>query len=179
MNTPQLDNIERTEELTRFENWVNELAASNSSTLVFNDGQEHAAILFGTIFGTTKEKVCIYCDNMCSMVTATADYYNALEACKKRGVEVRILLDTMDKKVLDQPIFCLVNKQEDVKFVPDDKRGYIKKKLNGLDVHFTVADGKIYRMEYDIKNFKAIASFNDPEMSNTLTTVFDEVWNAA
>ena len=178
MDTP-LSSIERTEELTQYENWINDLAASDSSTLVFNDGHEHAAILFGTIFRTAKKRICIYCDNMCGIVTGTTDYYNALAECKKRGVKVNVLLNSLETDVLRQPVFNLIDKQNEVKLVPAGKEDYIQTKLNNLNVHFTVADGKIYRIEYDIENFKAIASFNDEKMGDTLTNVFDEVWNAA
>ena len=174
----QLSSIERTEELTQYENWIKDLAASDSSTLVFNDGQEHAAILFGTIFRTAQKRICIYCDNMCGIVTGTTDYYNALAECKKRGVKVNVLLNSLDADVSKQPVFNLIDKNE-VKLVPADKCGYIQSKLNNLNVHFTVADGKIYRIEYDIEKFKAIASFNDEKMGDTLTKVFDEVWNVA
>lgn len=179
MNSTSFKNIERTEDLNQYEIWLRNLAKSDSSTIVFNDGKEYAAILFRTIFDAATKDVCIYCENMNGEVSETFDYYNALKDCKGRNVKVRVLLNTSDKSVLDHPIFNIVDKQTDVKFVTDDMHEAMKKKLNNLDVHFTVADGKIYRLEYDTNHFKAIASFNDEMMSKELGTVFDEIWNAA
>lgn len=166
--------IEKTPELQEYEDWLQNLADKRMCTPVFNEGKEHAAILLKTIFKNADKYVYIYCCCLRDELTGIEDYHEALEAYIKKGKKIHVLLN--DPNVdLNRPIFQLIGR-ENIKILDETKIELIDKALNKQNVHFTLADDCIYRMEYDIENFKALASFNDKRVGEVLKNAFERAW---
>lgn len=155
--------------LISYEKFLKELAVSNKSDIVANKGLEHAALLLKTIFNTAQSNVDIFCGTLRSDLSRTEDYYNSLKDCIERGVKVRVIFTGENTQMVPEMIRTLF----------DSHRENVETKhihFDALTTHFTIADDRIFRMEYDIDNFKAYASFNDKEYTSTLAEIFNRAW---
>ena len=165
----ELKKITMNESLTSYEKFLKELAANNKSDIVANKGLEHAALLLKTIFNTAQSNVDILCGTLRSDLSRTEDYYNSLKDCIERGVKVRVIFTGKNTKMVPEMIRTLFDSHREnveIKEMPS----------SALTAHFTIADDRIFRMEYDIVNFKAYASFNDKEYTSTLQEIFNTAW---
>ncbi|MDE5702282.1 hypothetical protein [uncultured Bacteroides sp.] len=168
--------IEKTPELQEYENWLQKLAVKKLNTPVFNEGREHAAILLKTIFEHANEYVYIYCCCLRDELTGIGDYYEALKSYIQKGKTIRVLLNGTKSEIDERrSIFQLIG-SDNYKILTKEQREQIEKKLNKQNVHFTLADDCVYRMEYDIEHFKALASFNDRNVGAVLKNAFESVW---
>lgn len=166
--------IEKTPELQEYEAWLQNLADKKQNAAVFNEGKEHAAILLKTIFEHAENYVYIYCSCLRDELTGIEDYYKALEGYIRKGKEIKVLLNNPDVD-LNRPIFSVIGR-ENIKVLTEDQKKSMEKALNKQNVHFTLADDCIYRMEYDVEHFKALASFNDKSVGLVLKKAFEGAW---
>ena len=71
----------------------------------------------------------------------------------------------------------------EVKRITDSDRAYVKYVLSSIkcngDYNFSVFDNTMFRLEYDIDQYKAIGSFNDPSWCKILNALFDVVYESA
>ena len=45
--------------------------------------------------------------------------------------------------------------------------------------NFSVFDNEMFRFEYDVVNFKAYGSFNEPAIGQSMVALFDDCFDAA
>lgn len=168
--------IEKTPELQEYEAWLQGLAAKRVNTPVFNEGREHAAILLKTIFEHANEYVYIYCCCLRDALTGIEDYYEALKNYIRKKKKIRVLLNGTESEIdEDRSIFKLIGR-DNYRILTKKQKELMEQALNKQNVHFTLADDCIYRMEYDIEHFKALASFNDRNVGLVLKNAFESVW---
>jgi len=169
-------NIEKTPELQDYETWLQNLATNKINTPVFNEGREHAAILLKTIFEHASEYVYIYCCCLRDELTGIEDYYKALQNYVQQKKKIRVLLNGTKAEIDEsRPIFQLIGR-DNYKILTKKQKEQMEQKLNRQNIHFTLADDCIYRMEYDIEHFKALASFNDKNVGLVLKNAFESAW---
>ena len=163
------------EELKKYAERMQFLADKRLNSPVFNEGREHALILLKTIFSTAEDYIYIYCAQLRDELSGNEEYYEALENFKKKGKTLRIILSDADVD-LNRNIFKLIG-AENIRILKSEQKTMMEDNLNHLKAHFTLADDSIYRLEYDIENFKALASFNDKKIGMILKNAFEGVWN--
>jgi hypothetical protein len=169
-----LSHLELSDELLMYKNLLNKSAKENSNWPIFNEGKEHAAILMATIFGCAEKYVYLYCNGLNSQLSSIDVYYNALEKCIQKGVEIRLALQSESSN----PAIELIksNPKNKVVVLSSELDNSIKNRLNNMDIHFAVSDDRRYRMEYDKINMKAISSFNDGQVALTLKKAIEPVF---
>jgi hypothetical protein len=162
-------------ELKSYQKLLEESASSESKWPVFNDGKEHAAILMSVIFKNAKDYVYLYSRALSTDLSRFDIYYESLNDCINRGVDIKLLLQSQNAFSVDNPSIELIKnkKSENVKILTIEQSEVLKQRLNDMDIHFAVSDGKRYRLEYDIRDRKATSSFNDPSVANVLKGAFD------
>jgi hypothetical protein len=107
-------------------------------------------------------------------------YYKSLDDCINRGVDIKLLLQSQNALSVENPSIELINnkKSENVKILTVEQSYILKQKLNNMDIHFAVSDGKRYRLEYNIRDRKATSSFNDPSVANVLKEAFHAAFDS-
>ena len=151
-------------------------AADNKlNNVIYNKGEEHAIIIFHNIFRTAEREIVLYAKNIFSLdnkVTTNAKYISSLtNFLEKEGTKLKIVLtdcnaDT-DTNILREHLMLYRDKIE----IKANEQQTVK--IDDTLIHFCTADGRMYRMEYDIKDRKARCNFND----QTSCTKFNSIFN--
>jgi hypothetical protein len=167
--------------MKQYKDYISKLAREGKNEIFFNSGPEHAAFVMGTIFENANAYVKIYAANFSGQISNKPDYQNGLEKYLLKGKKVKILLQS-DKfnSVKEKPdvfrllkFYSLINpNQIEIKTHPYR----LVENEGDSEIHFTVADNKMYRIEEDVDSFTARGNFNNGEEAATLSNLFDKVW---
>jgi hypothetical protein len=174
---------ENIEELLKYEKKVKSLAITKSEMLYFNSGADHASIVMESIFNTSNNLIKIFAgdfnDEVCQK---TGDrYVKALKNYLLKGKKIMVLLNELENKekynlILD--VLKQYSSSDKYKQNISVKLTTFKPQQDGLNVHFTLGDDLMYRLEYDTKNFLAEFSFNRKDKVASLTKIFDSVYQS-
>lgn len=168
-----------------YEESVYHLAEEQSSNIIFNEGDDHAIVIFSNIFRKAKNHVNLYAKNIFAVdnvVTQSQQYINELTSfLNKNNTHLNILLneyneDTDNNALRDaiRPYFN--NEQRRIQFKVNPSQ-FVK--MGDKYVHICIADSKLYRVEYDIKRRKAICCFNgEEEVTEALGQAFNEIFDS-
>ncbi|MDR3245655.1 MAG: hypothetical protein LBT50_04410 [Prevotellaceae bacterium] len=161
------------------------LAKNKVDDLIFNSGDEHAAIIFSNIFSNSDYQVKIFAGNLQNAVTEKPEYISSIAGLLYRGARLEILLDNFDDSVKkDSDLFKKLHYYEkrvsikctNTRFyatrVTDD--GHVKD-----HVHFCTGDSGMYRLETDTEKRSARCNFNDSPFVEFLNGLFDETFKTA
>ena len=157
---------------------VSYYADNKKNNVLSNEGKEHAVIVFENIFRTAEKKVSIYARNIFSpdnTVTSSTPYVEEIKKfLSKPNTSMQILLQEYDKELSYNVL------RDELKKYPDRvtvKVISVKKVKEGeAFVHFCIADGRMYRMEYDTGDRKARCNFNDSETVAKYQDVFTRLY---
>jgi len=178
MSNILLEPFKWTPELKEYQALLEKSASTDSKWPVFNGGKEHAAILMSIIFKYAKDYVYLYSYSLSPELSRLDIYYESLNECINRGVKVKLLLQSSEAFDKDNPSIDIIRKNpSNIILLTEKQDKNLKKSLNEMDIHFAVSDNKRYRLEYNIKDRKAISSFNDPSVANTLKNAFESVFS--
>lgn len=149
----------------------------------YNKGQEHAAFVMSKIFEKSSNEVKIFAGCFSGEISNSQIYQEALVDFISRGQKVKILLQ---KKEFDQYFkdngipqtidilkyyHILYPNKIEVKIHPYKYKTHEKE-----EVHFTIGDDKMYRLEVDTKSFQARGNFNDPIKTKEFDALFEDIW---
>lgn len=172
---------ENIEELLKYEKKVKSLAITKSEMLYFNSGADHASIVMESIFNTSNNLIRIFAGNFNDEVCQkTGDrYVKALKNYLLKGKKIIVLLNELESKekynlILD--VLKQYSSSDKYKQNISVRLTTFKPQQDGLNVHFTLGDDLMYRLEYDTKNFLAEFSFNRKDKVASLTQIFDSVY---
>lgn len=167
-----------TDEIKAYQDLVNSMAEKNSTELLPNAGEIHAAIVMSKLFDKTDHTVNMALGSFSGKVSNQDNYLQSLENCINKHVKFRILfLDNpneesaaynllMSKKAQNYPIeFSLASPETRARFQKKDK-----------PFHFAVFDSDKYRLEVDTSQHIAWVCFNSPENAAKLNAMFDQVF---
>lgn len=158
-------------------NYIDSLAKEAKNEEFFNSSEEHAKIVLTAIMRYAKRYVNIYCESMMSEVSNNEEYLKVVQGFLEKGGNMNILLNNYDENIVNKGIYKILSYYPNkikIKKIEDPAN---KIKYNGNPVHFTVADGKAFRLETDIVNKKAWGNFNDPVDGKVLDDVFYRVFS--
>lgn len=164
--------------LSEYEAALSQLAERRESHVFYNEGNEHALIVFKTIFDNAQKEVYIVAKDLTNAeVSNDPQYIESLRAFLERdGAKLNVMLTSFDNDIaLEKPIFKTIYES------PAYKKGNVQvynlngKKFKDGDnvVHFCFADGQMYRIETDTENRKARGNFNDCDVANSLLANFN------
>jgi sugar-specific transcriptional regulator TrmB len=174
---------ESTEELIRYENKVKSLANTKSNELHYNSGADHASIVMESIFDTASEEIKIFAGNFNEEVCQKPGerYIQSLKRYLLKGMKIKVLLNdsaTIGQKNL---VLSLLKRYSSNDFYKDNISVKTTNKTVSRDdfdnIHFTVGDNRMFRLEYDTQSFLAEFSFNREEKSKSLSVEFDTIFN--
>lgn len=164
--------------LEAYKKSIESLADSKDSMIFMNSGKEHAAIVMGNIFKHSKKDIRVFAGNLNGDVSNSPYYQKYLSKFLDSGGKLKILLQEYDENNPPE-IFNLFSsidffypenveiKLSNTALVSDDTNN---------NIHFTVGDSSMYRIENDVDKYLAKGSFNSPEKANYLIEIFDDIF---
>lgn len=171
-------------ELFIYEKEVKFLAKSRSDVLYYNSGANHASIVMESIFNTALSEIKIFAGNFNDEVCSNQGdrYVKALKGYLLKGKKLKVLLNdvnTIGSYNLILDVLKQYASSEKFKNNISVRTTVVKPKQDSFDIHFTVGDNSMYRLEYDTQKFLAEFSFNRPEKAKSLASRFDEIYETA
>lgn len=177
------------DELEEYREAVEYYAAKKINYLLFNKGDEHAKIILENIFKNANSIIRIAARSLSNEVASNDAYINSLtEFLNKPKTELRIFLSDTDfdlntcgnRKLWNAIIQTRAFSEERivVKKARDERFFKIKNDEGKSSlVHFTTADGFMYRLETDIVLRTARCNFNDKTYTKLLDDLYDNNFN--
>ncbi len=154
-----------------FKKMVEECRKNESPKTIFNASKDHALVLFQELFTASiehKEDVKIISGHL------DDSFYNDLsidlESCVGKGMAVEVIV--LNDRDLSSNKFA--------KIIQNSDRCSITQLPTGNKIssaHFILVGNSRFRAETDHDQAKAIASFNNPSVGETLTEIFASVKN--
>lgn len=159
--------------LRDYESYIKNLAKEDKDEVFFNSSDSHALIVLKQIVQSVNTELKIYCGNLCTNVSNDKGYLDALkDFLNKKGAKLKVLFADFSEEFYGKPIYNLfINHREKIELRSVLPNHIITK--DGMPVHFTIGDLKMYRLETDIKNKKAIGNFNDVGSTGVLCKIFN------
>lgn len=161
--------------------YIENLVLNNEPIIFQNSSSEHASAVMSSIFKYSKERVRILAGSLCGDVSSDEKYIQELRMFLNRNGKIQILLDDFNGKlnpavanVLSDAYFFNPNQ---VEIRQTDKK--VTNSANNQNIHFTVGDKKMFRLEEDTVKYFAKCSFNSPEISSILISSFDALFLSA
>ena len=165
--------------MRQYEEYINQLVQQQKDEVFYNSGPDHAAAVMSAIFNSGNRYIKIYAGELDKRVSKQRHYENSLESfLRKDGVTLKIILQRYNKE--EEPeIFDLLryyNLLDPAKIEIKTHNFRVARGLETGEVHFTVADDRMYRVEDDVINFTAEGNFNDAKRSLELSHLFDQMF---
>lgn len=158
--------------------FVEALATEGENKIFFNSGPLHAAAVMSTIFKHANKNVKIFAGDFSGAVSNREIYLSQLNNYLARpDTNLEIILQN-DSNIHKSKIFDVLRGKRNVKLTQSPFKVTRRVLEDDVPVHFTVADGKMFRIETDVDNFYAECNFNDVEKASQLTSLFDNLMNS-
>lgn len=155
-----------------FRYMVRQLIAVNSPSLIRNDSPAHARILLEEMFANAKESAYVYCGRISDEVWGGEGLARAVREAISRKVEVRFIVQRPEEIPADSAVAAVLRESGG-----GTMRG-LSRSL-GIDSHFAVFDGKMFRFEKSDEKKTAIACVNGPETARKLRSLAQDMLSVA
>ena len=164
-----------------YEKAVRYFADNKIDNVLSNSGKEHAVVIFDNMFRTAEKEICLYARDIFSesnAVTVSPPYKESLRKfLNKDGTKLRIVLKNYDENTSCNSLRDIVKQYASKVELRKNVRGEVK--IGNTNVHFSIADGRMYRLEYDTEDRKARCNFNDANAVSKYQTVFNQLFEAS
>jgi len=158
--------------------YISQLAHENKSVVFFNSGPKHASFVMSTIFSKAKHTVKIFAGNLDGPVSKNRQYKEELEDFLNRDGKLEILLQeyNIEKEfnLKNMLSYHLLSGNMNIKI--KKVNATVIDTRNNKEVHFSVADDTMYRLETDLKKYIAEGNFNDKVAVKNLVSTFDKMY---
>ena len=156
-----------------------EFNAKRKNNFMFNNkGSDMALIVFRSIFRNATKNIKIVAKNLDNEVTNHIEYITALESfLGQSNCKLEILVSEHTQQNDEEKLFKMLTKYKGKVFIKTISNGRTFKDDKGRIIHFCIADGHMYRLEYDIENRMAECNFNDVKEYALLDGLFSSVFN--
>lgn len=160
---------------------VEYFANNKVDNVLSNSGNEHAVVIFANMFKTAERNVCLYAKDIFSVenvVSVSPLYMESLRKFLDKGdTKLRIVLKDYDEVTSCNILRDMLKQYTSKIELRRNKRGEVK--IGDNSVHLCIADGRMYRVEYDTESRKARCNFNDINAVSKYQTVFNQLFEAS
>lgn len=166
---------------SEYREMLEKLLKEDSSTIISNGSTDHATTLIEKLFQMAKEDVTIFSGKLDEIVYGQAGVVDAAGSflVTDKGT-ISIVVECQDEEVSDKDIMSSegsflykLRKRFGDSVLSQVKLFRTKNNTETFKSHFFVADNKGFRFEPDSTKHEALASFNNIDISNKLTSMFD------
>jgi|GEM_PF-2169553 len=168
-------------EIEDFKKAVKTLAESNNDFVFNHKGRNQGSYVLGTIFKHAEDYVKMFVGDFNGAISDNEYYLDNLERFLNRGGKIRVLIQ--DIRTVPPKAYKLISRYKGIK--KDDQEKVIIERINEkvmlewenekTEMHFAIADDKMFRIEYDINKYKGVASFNSPDVVEKLNKKFNQL----
>jgi len=145
-----------------------------------NPGSDHAEAALVFVYGTATKSIKIFCEDMnSSKIPSQSLLDNWWEVVRNPDIKVEVIAEVPDK---DSPRLNILREYNDSEYSNAlyslDTEAYnnaLLKIKGNQPFHYTIADGRVYRFEFDTVNHKAYLNFNDTNIYNRLNLMFNDL----
>lgn len=160
---------------------IHQLAETSSTKVFYNQDAQHAEIVLTEIFEKSKEIIRIFAAQLNDDPPVSDDYIRKLSDFIERGGKVRIMLNKYEQQnVLKSELFkrlaFYVLKKEDIQVKETSATVYYTNDPDKKELHFTLGDSCIYRIETDVQERMAEGSFNNEVVAKKFIDMFDKLF---
>jgi hypothetical protein len=164
--------------------FVDNLAKKREDKLFLNSGPIHAAIVMSRIFEYSCSKVSIFSGGFTGEVSNDSTYLKSLESFLERdGTQLSVIVEDYESNKHSRVYNYFKEYNSKVELYQTSCKVRIKK--NGpdnapvfQDIHFTVGDDKMIRLETNPANFSAQVNFNTAKAKDYLS-LFEDIRTTA
>jgi len=168
------------DELDKYKNDIEFLATTEENFEYNNKGEAHAAVVLSTMLNHTKENFLMFSGELDKAVANQEIFIFALKNYLEENKPFKLLLEEMPKKpskALDLVKKYAKSKSNvEYKIITKTSKELLKDIFDGDMIHFSIADGKSYRLETDRKMYKAVCNFNDANIGVPLQELFNDIY---
>lgn len=159
---------------TIYKKEIFELAKNQEDKIFYNSSEKHAAIVHQAIASSAKKYICIYSSCLCTEISNNDEYCRYIDEFLSKDKErtIRIILTDYSCDFAQKPIAKVLKKYPDQVSIKKFEGSVV---YNNQQIHFTIADDRMFRLETDIKQHLAYGNFNAPDNVMTLKTLFDKI----
>src|ERR1700754_216442 len=150
------------DDLELYRQFVDDKATENSSDLLPNAGEFHAAIAMSKLFDKTKDHIRMVVNNFDKKVCDQSNYLGSLEKCIDNNIPIDVII-LKDPDLDSKAYKLLLQKQADKKPIKIKRASdsFIKRLSgDGKEKNFSVFDNDKFRFEKDSEKYLAWFSFN-------------------
>ena len=137
------------------------------NNVLSNSGNEYAIVIFDNIFKTAERNICLYAQDIESL----------RKFLSKEGTNLRIVLKDYDEINSCNCLRDILKQYYSKIELRKNRKGEVK--IGENRVYFCIADGRMYRVEYDTNTRKARCNFNDNNAVSKYQTVFNQLFEAS
>lgn len=160
---------------------VEYFANNKIDNVLSNSGNEYAIVIFDNIFKTAERNICLYAQDVFSNkndVTVSSLYIESLQKFLiKEGTNLRIVLKDYDEINSCNHLRDILKQYSSRIELRKNRKGEVK--IGENRVYFCIADGRMYRVEYDTNTRKARCNFNDNNAVSKYQIVFNQLFEAS
>lgn len=154
---------------------IENLARFKDTSIFNNSAPEHAAIVLGNIFQNATRHVKIFAGNFNGAVSNNQYYLDSLKQYLDRKLPVSIIFEKEPNP--NSLALALLKEYKNTNRISIRKISEGKTLIHNK--HFTIADGRMFRLETCSENYQAQCSFNNPDVTNVLDSEFSALTNYA
>ncbi len=166
-------------EAKEYREYLEKLASVKSAEMFSNGGRDHAVVLYSVLLENACLHARFFCESGMSAIWTHPTFKSALvNALRKADFKVDVLTRNQAEPDFEWLPAELKNKVR-VKTISKEKLGIINSHFKTDSCNFSVFDNEMFRFEYDVVNFKAYGSFNEPAIGQSMVALFDDCFDAA
>lgn len=175
--------------LQKYKEYLETLAASESSELFSNGGVEYAAILMSILLEHTEKQALIFSQGFKAELITRQPYWDSLQTYLEDPNHALSILVETDKHIDEEPLKLVndINKQRkskggkliEIKLLNSVGKKIISDRFGDKPCNFAIYDDDKFRFEYDPVEYKAYGSFNQPDNCRVLTDAFNEAFKVS
>lgn len=171
-------------ELREYRTLIHQLAEDKNVKVFYNQDAQHAEIVLTEIFEHSKDIIRIFAAQLYENPPISDEYIRKLSDFIEKGGKVRILLNDYNEiNVLKSELFkrlaFYILQKKDIQLKETGATVYYTNDPDKKELHFTIGDNSIYRIETDIKGRIAEGSFNNETVAKKFIDMFDKLFGEA
>jgi 2-hydroxy-3-keto-5-methylthiopentenyl-1-phosphate phosphatase len=164
---------------------IEKASKNKEERIVYNKGPKHASIFMTELLTNARQNVKIYSEQLNKDVTQNDFFMDAFRnIIINKNISVHIILEKESNNPIIKELLKEYAEAENNQYnnhltigINDHVKTCLKDIFEQDTTHFTVIDQTAYRIEDNVKDFKAYGSFNDTDFAQHLDKYFLDCLN--
>lgn len=156
---------------------VEKIADEQGDIILSNSGKDKAAVVLSNIFRTTENSLKIFANKLDNDVCGQPNYLTELENCINR-IGYNNVYVLLENDPLPTSSAYILLKRHNIAIKKISNKSEFFKKFKDESINFTVGDKRMFRLETDTVNYKALFCFKEVGISKQLTQIFEDNYTA-